>query len=157
MRIIAIDPGFERVGIAVMEKISGKESLVYSDCFKTPSSLAFPERLSMIGREIEKLIEKWRPEVLAIETLLFNSNQKTALRVSEARGVIIYAAAKHDLKIFEFTPLQVKIAVTGYGRAEKRQVGQMVKKLVKISDEVTSDDEIDAIAVGLACLAGVRA
>lgn len=156
MRIIAIDPGFERVGIAVIEKISGKESLVYSDCFKTPPSLAFPERLSIIGKEIEKLIEKWHPAVLAIETLLFNNNQKTALRVSEARGVIIYAAAKHDLKIFELTPLQVKIAVTGYGRAEKRQVGQMVKKLIKIGEEVTSDDEIDAIAVGLACLAGVR-
>lgn len=156
MRIIAIDPGFERVGIAIMEKISGKEDLVYSDCFKTSSSLAFPERLSMIGEEVEKLIEKWRPGILAVETLLFNSNQKTALRVSEARGVIVYAAAKHGLKIFELTPLQVKIAVTGYGRAEKRQVGQMVKKLVKINDEITSDDEIDAIAVGLACLAGVR-
>ncbi len=156
MRIIAIDPGFERVGIAVMEKFYGKESLLYSDCFKTPASSPFPDRLLMIGKEIEKLINKWNPGALSIETLLFNSNQKTALRVSESRGVIIYAAAKNGLKIVEFTPLQVKIAVTGYGRAEKGQVGQMVKKLIKIGADVTSDDEIDAIAVGLACLAGVR-
>lgn len=156
MRIIAIDPGFERVGIAVMEKLSGKENLLYSDCFKTPSSSPFPERLSMIGGELEKLIKKWKPDGLAVETLLWNSNQKTALLVSEARGVIVYIAAKNSLKIFEFTPLQVKIAVTGYGRAEKRQVGQMVKKIIKTKEEITSDDELDAIAVGIACLAGVR-
>ncbi|MEK7081349.1 MAG: crossover junction endodeoxyribonuclease RuvC [Patescibacteria group bacterium] len=156
MRIIAIDPGFERVGIAVMEKLSGKESLLYSDCFKTPASSTFPDRLLMIGKEVEKLIRKWNPGALAIETLFFNSNQKTALRVSEARGVVVYAAAKNTLKIFEFTPLQVKIAVTGYGRAEKKQVSQMVKKLIKVGENVTSDDEIDAIAIGLACLAGVR-
>ena len=87
MRIIAIDPGFERVGIAVMEKLSGKESLLYSDCFKTPASSTFPDRLLMIGKEVEKLIRKWNPGALAIETLFFNSNQKTALRVSEARGL----------------------------------------------------------------------
>lgn len=156
MKIIAIDPGFERVGIAVMEKLSGKESLLYSDCFKTPASSLFSDRLLMIGKEVEKLISRWKPEAMAIETLLFNSNQKTALRVSESRGVVVYTAAKNSLKIVEFTPLQVKIAVTGYGRAEKRQVGQMVKKLIKIGEEVVSDDEIDAIAVGLACLAGIR-
>ncbi len=156
MRIIAVDPGFERVGIAVLEKLSNKESLLYSNCFKTPASLPFQERLLMIGEEIERLAKKWSPGALSIETLLFNKNQKTALMVSEARGVIIYTAAKNRLKVLEFTPLQVKIAVTGYGRAEKGQVGQMVKKLIKIGDNVTSDDELDAIAVGLASLAGVR-
>lgn len=156
MRIIAIDPGFERVGIAVMEKISGKENLLYSNCFKTPAKEVFSKRLAMVGGEIEELVRKWKPERLAIETLLWNKNQKTALSVSEARGVIIYAAAKMGLQVFELTPLQVKIAVTGYGRAEKRQVGEMVKKLVKAAEKITSDDEIDAIAVGIACLAGVR-
>ena len=87
---------------------------------------------------------------------ILQQQPKTALRVSEARGVVVYAAAKNTLKIFEFTPLQVKIAVTGYGRAEKKQVSQMVKKLIKVGENVTSDDEIDAIAIGLACLAGVR-
>ncbi len=156
MRIIAIDPGFERVGIAVMEKVSGKEVLLYSDCFKTPASLPFPKRLLLIGEELEGLVRKWKPDALSVETLLFNKNQKTAMLVSEARGVIVYTASKNGLKVLEFTPLQVKIAVTGYGRAEKRQVGEMVKKLVKTGANIKSDDELDAIALGIAALAGVR-
>ena len=93
---------------------------------------------------------------MAIEKLFFTTNQKTAMGVSEARGVIIYEGSKTGLKIFEYTPLQIKIAVTGYGKADKSQVLFMVKKLIKIDDSIKSDDEIDAIAIGLTAFAHQR-
>src|SRR5574344_1617734 len=105
MKIIAIDPGFERVGIAVLERISKqKDSLIYSSCFKTSSKIPFHERLTSIGNEIELIIEKYKPEKLAIEKLYFATNQKTAMGVSEARGVIIYTCSRNKLDIFEYTP-----------------------------------------------------
>jgi len=149
MRILAIDPGYERVGIAIL----GKDTLVFSECFKTSSKIPFSERLFLIGREIESVIKKYKPKLLAIEKLFFATNQKTAMSVSEAKGVIVYEAKKAGLKIFEYTPLEIKIAVTGYGKSDKKSVIDMVKKLIKINENKNSDDEIDAIAVGLACFA----
>jgi len=149
MRILAIDPGYERVGIAIL----GKDTLVFSECFKTSSKIPFSERLFLIGREIESVIKKYKPKLLAIEKLFFATNQKTAMSVSEAKGVIVYEAKKAGLKIFEYTPLEIKIAVTGYGKSDKKSVINMVKKLIKINENKNSDDEIDAIAVGLACFA----
>ena len=111
MRILAIDPGFERIGIAVLEKENhGKHTLVHSTCFKTSAKLPFHERLNLIGKEIESVIRKYKPQVLAIEKLYFTTNQKTVMGVSEARGVIIYVASSNSLKIFEYTPPQIKIA-----------------------------------------------
>jgi len=152
MKIISIDPGYERVGIAVLEKTNSKEAVIYSDCFKTKSELSLNERVSLIGKEIERIINEFKPEALAIEKLFFTTNQKTAMGVSEARGVIINEAQKMGLKIFEYTPLQVKIAVTGYGKSDKKAVMTMVKKLIQKPDLV-SDDETDAIAIGLTCFA----
>ncbi|MFA6397870.1 MAG: crossover junction endodeoxyribonuclease RuvC [Candidatus Paceibacterota bacterium] len=150
MKIISIDPGFERVGIAVLEKTNKTcEEILYSNCFKTSAKIPFSERLFLIGTEINKIIKKYKPEALIIETLFFTTNQKTVMNVSEARGVIIYEASIAGLKIVEFTPLQIKVACTGYGKATKNQVFSMVKKLIKIDSGVKSDDEIDAIAVGL--------
>ena len=149
MKIISIDPGFERLGIAVIEK----DALLYSACFKTSSKLPFPERLALIGKELETIIKKYKPSALAIEKLFYTSNQKTVMNVAEARGVIIYTCAKNNLKIFEYTPPQIKVAVTGYGKADKRMVMDMVPKLIKIKNTIKSDDELDAIAVGLTCLA----
>jgi len=149
MRILAIDPGYERVGIAIL----GKDTLVFSECFKTSSKIPFSERLFLIGREIESVIKKYKPKLLAIEKLFFATNQKTAMSVSEAKGVIVYEAKKAGLKIFEYTPLEIKIAVTGYGKSDKKSVINMVKKLIKINENKNSDDEIDAIAVGLTCFA----
>ena len=152
MRIISIDPGYERVGIAVLEKseeTNNKEILLYSDCFMTSSKDNFEKRLKLIGVEIEKIIKKYNPIVLVIESLFFNTNQKTALLVSEAKGVIKYTALQKELNIFEYTPLQIKIAVTGYGRSNKEQVTLMTKKLIDIKKEIKYDDEYDAIAVGL--------
>lgn len=157
MKIIGIDPGYERVGIAIIEKERGqKENLLYSDCFKTSAKLDLNERLLLIGKEIESLIKKYSPEKLAIENLFFQSNKKTAMGVSQARGTIIFVAKSNNLEILEYTPLQIKNATTGYGKATKDQVFSMVKQLINIPEEVKQDDEIDAIAVGLTAFAHQR-
>ena len=149
MKVIAIDPGYERMGVAIIEKIDGKESLLFSECFKTSSKIPHEERLKLIGQEIEKLIKKYKPESMAIETLFFKNNQKTAMHVSEARGVMLYVASVLQLSVKEFSPMAIKIAVTGYGNRDKNQVIFMVKKLIKTKKDIKYDDEYDAIAAGL--------
>ncbi|MCI0565859.1 crossover junction endodeoxyribonuclease RuvC [bacterium] len=153
MRVLAIDPGYGRLGVAVLEKKSGGESVLYSDCFTTDASLPFHDRLFAVGKEVERIIKEFSPEVCAVETIFFNTNQKTALRVSETRGVFCFVAKQHGLEFLEYTPLQIKIAVTGYGRATKEQVAIMIKKIVHIKKTRAHDDEYDAIAVGITCLA----
>ncbi|OGD67119.1 crossover junction endodeoxyribonuclease RuvC [Candidatus Campbellbacteria bacterium RIFOXYC2_FULL_35_25] len=154
MKIISIDPGYERVGIAILEKNDrGKEELIYSDCFKTSSKIPLTERLFLIGQEIDKLIKEYAPKALAIETLFFTTNQKTVMGVSEARGVIMYQALFNKIPVFEYSPLQIKIATTGYGKSDKKQVISMVNKLIKINKDIKYDDEYDAIATGLTHLA----
>lgn len=154
MRILGIDPGFERVGIAIVEQQDGqKETLLFSECFQTSSKLSFPERLLLIGSEISKVINDHSPERLSIETLFFNTNQKTAMQVAEARGVIIHEAMRAGLVVEEYTPLQIKTAVTGYGKADKDQVALMVRQLISLPKDVKYDDEMDAIAAGLTSLA----
>ncbi len=150
MKIIAIDPGFERVGVAILEKkLRGKEVLVYSECFKTSVKIPFSERLLAIGREVARIIGEYAPEALAIESLFFTTNQKTAMGVAEARGVIVYESARKELAIFEYTPIQIKVAVTGYGRASKEDIYKMTAKLITLPNKKQIDDEVDAIAVGL--------
>ena len=150
MRIISIDPGYERLGVAVLEKKpKRKEALIFSECFKTSSKLPHHERLTLIGDRITGVIKKYKPETLATEKLFFSGNQKTAMLVAEARGVILYTGSSLGLDIFEYTPNSVKIAITGYGRSEKRQMIDMVKKLILVSSKTNSDDEFDAIAIGL--------
>lgn len=148
MRVLGIDPGFERVGVALLSGSRDKPSLEYSTCLRTSASFSFPERLASIGKELEAVIKKYAPKVLAIETLFFSANKKTALRVAEARGVVLYCAAKNNLKTFEYSPADIKIALTGYGKAEKAQVTTMVQKILGVCKE-TTDDEYDAIAVAL--------
>ncbi len=151
MKIIGIDPGYERLGIAVLEKKQGdkKECVLYSECFKTSAKLLFAERLLLLGNEVERVILEFAPEALAIETLFFTNNQKTVMKVSEVRGMLIYEAMRKNLAIYEFTPLQVKIAVAGWGRGDKKQVADMVRKLVVIEKEIKHDDEYDAIAIAI--------
>ncbi|MDQ3075766.1 MAG: crossover junction endodeoxyribonuclease RuvC [bacterium] len=158
MRILGIDPGFERVGIAILEKNKGdkKEQVLYSDCFKTSAKIPFSERLVLIGQEVKKIIEEYDPEVLSIETLFINTNQKTAMHVAEARGVIIYLAAASKLSVFEASPSQIKMATTGYGSASKEQMMKMVKILVDIDKSKKSDDELDAIAIALTAFAHIK-
>ena len=150
MRIISIDPGYERLGIAVLEKNNGqKEKVVFSDTIQTSSKKEFRERLFEIGKEFENILKKYAPKVLAIENLFFNTNQKTVINVSEMRGALIFSALKNGLQVFEYTPLQIKAAITGYGKADKNQVIFMIQKLVDIEKEIKYDDEYDAIACGL--------
>lgn len=150
MKIISIDPGYERLGIAILEKEKKqKEILVYSECFKTSAKIAHHKRLSLIGEKIKNIIKKYKPEALATEKLFFSGNQKTAMLVAEARGVILFTASSIGLDIYEYSPADVKIAVTGYGRSEKNQVISMVKKLICTPNGKNSDDEFDAIAIGL--------
>ncbi|MBI3305572.1 crossover junction endodeoxyribonuclease RuvC [Candidatus Nomurabacteria bacterium] len=163
MRILGIDPGFERLGIAVVEKVASargfgvpKEAVIFSECFKTSAKLEFSERLRLIGDEVRKIIKQHKPEVLAIETLFLNTNQKTVMHVAEARGVLIYEASCAGLEIFEASPPQIKIATTGYGRSDKTQIMKMVRILVKIDEEKTSDDELDAVAIALTAFAHNR-
>ncbi|MFA6300911.1 MAG: crossover junction endodeoxyribonuclease RuvC [Candidatus Paceibacterota bacterium] len=155
MRILGIDPGYERLGVAVLEKDreKNKEKVIFSECFKTSAKLEFSERLSLIGNEVKKIIKKYKPEVLSIETLFLNTNHKTVMRVAEARGVILYEASCAGLKIFEASPPQIKIATTGYGKANKEQIIKMVKLLVEIDKSKKSDDELDAIAIALTAFA----
>jgi len=152
MKIISIDPGYERVGIAVLEKsiqTKNKEILVHSECFLTSPQDDFMKRLFTIGKKIEKLIQKYKPTILVIESLFFNNNQKTVMLVSEVKGIIKYIALKNKLVVFEYTPLQIKTAITGYGRSDKRQITSMVKNLIAVKNKIKYDDEYDAIAVGL--------
>ncbi len=154
--VLAFDPGFERLGVAVVEKIGGKERLTYSDCIRTAASLTFPERLHILGSEAEKLIKKFKPTAVALEEMFFEKNAKTAIRVAEVSGMLTYIAAKEGLPVYTYTPLEVKIAITGYGKSDKRAVAHMVGRLVVLPAKKRLDDEIDAVAVGLTCLASSR-
>jgi len=156
MRILGIDPGYERLGVAILEKTTGKEKVVFSECFKTPAKLEFGERLKLIGEEVRKIIKKYNPEVLSIETLFLNTNQKTVMHVAEARGVVVYEASVAGLSVFEASPPQIKIATTGYGRSDKAQINKMVKMLVDIDASKKSDDELDAIAIALTACAHLK-
>ena len=159
MRILGIDPGYERLGVAVLEKKSGdkKEVVVFSECFKTSAKLEFTDRLVLIGEEVGRVIKEYNPDVLAIETLFLNTNQKTAMRVSEVRGVILYKAKKLGLAVFETSPPQIKNSITGYGKATKSQMIKMVKMLVDLPlKKKESDDELDAIAAALTGFANLK-
>ncbi|MDP2593031.1 MAG: crossover junction endodeoxyribonuclease RuvC [bacterium] len=159
MKILAIDPGYERLGIAIIEKEKGgKETLLYSECFKTSAKDAHAKRLGQISKKISETLNVFPSEALAIEELFLNTNQKTAMKVSEARGVVIAEAARAGLPVFEYTPLQIKVAVTGYGRSDKKAVISMIEKLINLSlDKKPQDDEYDAIATGLTFFATQRA
>lgn len=156
MRVLAFDPGYDRLGVAVLEKKDGKEHLVHSECVVTDKKTAIAERLGTIGSAVEILIKTHTPDFIAVESLYFNKNQKTAIAVSEARGVLLYLAEKHGCVVREYTPQEIKVAVTGYGKSTKDQVEGMVRRLLPEVPESALDDEYDAIAVGLTCLACER-
>lgn len=149
MRILGIDPGIARTGWGIIEKNSGKEKALQFGCFETKSEEPTPTRLKYIFSFLTHLINEHHPDSLAIEELFFNTNAKTALIVGQARGVVMLAAAMQDIPVSIYTPLQVKMALTGYGRAEKSQIGQMVKVLLKLPSIPTPDDTADALAIAL--------
>ncbi|MDP3989493.1 MAG: crossover junction endodeoxyribonuclease RuvC [bacterium] len=157
IRILGIDPGYERLGYAIVEKpLRGKEIVTASGCIRTKANTPFFGRLKEVGEEVERIISQYKPTILAIEQLYFATNAKTVMSVSEARGVILYAGARNGLSVFEYTPLQIKTTVTGDGRADKKQLMFMIPKLATIESKPKLDDEFDAIAVALTCFARER-
>ena len=156
MRVIAIDPGYDRLGVAVMEKNNNKETVIFSTCITTTKTKSTPYRLEEIGTSLEKIFATYNPSAFAIEKLFFNKNIKTALAVAESRGVAQYIARKNHCDVFEYSPQQIKIAVTGYGKSDKNAVTMMIKKLVANVPENALDDEYDAIAVGVTHLAYIQ-
>lgn len=153
MKVFAIDPGYDRVGMAVLEKVENKEILLYSTCLETEKTNSLNDRILEIGLATEDLLKKYRPDSLAIENIFFNKNIKTAIGVAQARGAIIYLAKRYNCPVFEFGPQEIKVATTGYGKSDKTAVINMIKRLVKNVPKNALDDEYDAIAVGVTCLA----
>ena len=146
-KVLGIDPGYGRLGWAIVEGEGQKDFLVDAGCFETSAKLPHKERLGLIGKHIEELFKKHNPQALALEKLFFYSNQKTALAVSEVRGLVTYLAGNR--KVHEFTPAQVKQSVCGYGKADKRQVQKMIMLLLGLKEPPKPDDTADAIAVAL--------
>lgn len=153
MKVIAVDPGFGRCGIAVLEGDSQNAEVLFSTCIETPAKSEFVKRLYTVIEEVISTIDTYHPDLFVIEGLFFSNNQKTALQVAEVRGALLYVATKNNLPIQELHPGAAKIALTGYGGATKNQMMFMVQKLVKLPEGKRLDDEFDALALGLAALA----
>jgi crossover junction endodeoxyribonuclease RuvC len=153
MRVIAIDPGYDRLGVAVMESVGGVEVLLHSCCIETNREDPLPDRLLVVGNEFVRLVADYRPDAMGIETLFFNKNVKTAIGVAQARGTLLYLAKKAGCAVYEFGPQEIKSAVTGYGKSDKKAVIDMIMRLVKNAPTKALDDEYDAIAVGITTLA----
>lgn len=149
--ILGIDPGLADTGYGIIEKSGDKMNMLACGSIKTSSRANFIERLKIIHQELIKIIKKFKPGVVAVEQLFFCKNVKTALLVGQARGVCLMTIAENNLPIYEYTPLQVKQALSGYGRADKNQIGQMVKLLLKLKVVPTPDDAADALAVAITC------
>lgn len=155
MKVIAIDPGYDRVGVAILLK-QQKEELIFSTCITTNKKDGFYDRLKHIKQELEQIIKEYQPDYFVFEELYFSNNTKTALKVAEARGVISSTALSFHLPIYELHPNHVKIAITGHGGAKKSDILWMLPKLISINTDNKLDDELDAIAIGLAFFAQYR-
>ncbi len=149
MIILGIDPGYAIVGYGVLEYKNNKFRTIEYGAITTEASMDMFDRFKSIYDDLNEIIERTHPDFMAIEELFFNSNQKTAINVAQARGVLLLAALNHGIEIFEYTPLQVKQAVAGYGRAEKNQVQQMVKLLLGLEAVPKPDDTADAVAIAI--------
>ena len=151
VKILGIDPGIARCGWGIVEMENGKWKMENCGCIETLAGLAVEKRLKIIYDSVLGIIKKYKPDILAIEELFFNTNAKTAFVVGQARGVILLAAAEKNIPVSISTPLQVKVAVTGYGRGGKTQIGRMVKTILKLKEIPKPDDVTDALAVALTC------
>lgn len=149
MVILGIDPGFAIVGFGVLRSEGGKQSLQSCGAITTPAGLSLPTRLLQIENDMAQLLEAFHPDAMAIEELFFTNNITTGIGVAQARGVILTAAERAGVSIYEYSPSEVKLAVTGYGKAEKRQVMDMVKRLLNLKTVPKPDDAADAVAIAL--------
>lgn len=157
MKVLAIDPGYGRCGMAVVEKVNGKDMLIYSTCIETSSKDEFGDRLAAVADACTRLISEYRPDTMAMEKLYVSTNQKTAMRVAEVRGALLHAAALDNLPVFEYTPGQIKQSAAGFGGADKKQVAKMLHLLVDIGKPIRYDDEYDAIAIAITHFAHTKA
>lgn len=156
MIILGIDPGFARLGYGVIDYTCGKYKVLEYGTISTPAHTELAERLKKINYDLNEVISKYKIDVASIEELFFNTNSKTAIHVAEARGVILYTLSAANIKIYEYTPLQVKQALVGYGRADKLQVMEMVKKNLKLKTMPKLDDTADALALAICHTYNVR-
>jgi len=149
MRILGIDPGYATIGFGLVEADRGQVHMVTYGAITTPAGLPLSRRLYQIDTDMQELIAQLKPDVIAIEELFFNTNITTGIAVAHGRGVLLCAAERCCVPLFEYTPSQVKLAVTGYGKAEKRQVMDMTRRLLKLNDIPRPDDAADALAIAL--------
>lgn len=149
MRILGIDPGIATIGFGLIAADKGNTSMLSYGAITTPAGLPLSKRLYQIDRDMEDLIGQLKPDVIAVEELFFNTNITTGIAVAHGRGVLLCAAERCGIPLYEYTPSQVKLAVTGYGKAEKRQVMDMTRRLLKLSAVPKPDDAADALALAL--------
>lgn len=149
MRILGIDPGIATVGFGVVDSDNGTQKYVSCGVITTPAHTPLSSRLDQIFNDINELINTFKPDAVSIEELFFNTNITTGISVAHGRGVILLAVFQHSIPIYEYTPLQVKQAVVGYGRAEKPQVIEMVKRILQMKNAPKPDDAADAVALAL--------
>lgn len=149
MRILGIDPGYGIVGFGIIDYINGQYNVIDYGVIETPKTEKIAARLAMIYKGITELIKEYKPDEIAVEELFYFKNQTTVIPVAEARGVILLAGIDHCGKIFEYTPLQIKQALTGQGRAEKKQVQYMVKAILGLRNIPKPDDAADALAIAI--------
>ncbi len=149
LRIMGIDPGIAIVGVGIVDKEGNAYKPVYYDAVTTPAHTPLENRIMDIYDRITALIDEYRPDAMSVEELFFKNNAKTAFAVGQARGVIVLAAVKSGIPIYEYTPLQVKQALTGYGRADKKQIQQMMKIMLGLSAVPKPDDVADALAIAV--------
>ena len=155
MIILGIDPGTATTGYGVIEKDNNLRVIDYG-CIKTSPEKSTAERLNILDKELSKIIKKYKPDKVAVEDIFFFKNVKTVIKVSQARGVILSRTAKTGIEVIEYTPLQIKQAVTSYGRADKNQVQQMVKLLLNLKKIPKPDDAADALATAICCANSIR-
>ena len=149
MRILGIDPGYGITGYSIIDYIGNKFKLIASGAIKTEAKMSFPLRLSEIFTDLNKIIDEYLPDAISVEELFFNNNVKTAINVAQARGVILVVGCQRGIPTYEYTPLQVKQAVVGYGRADKTQVQKMVKTLLNVEKLPKLDDITDSMAIAI--------
>ncbi|MBE5820996.1 MAG: crossover junction endodeoxyribonuclease RuvC [Clostridiales bacterium] len=149
MKILGIDPGFAITGYSVITYEGNKFKLIESGAVNTSKDMPFEDRLACIYDKVTDLIKEYSPDYISVEELFFNNNVTTAIGVAQGRGAVLIAASKNKVPIFEYTPLQVKQAVVGYGRADKKQVSQMVKAILNLDAVPKLDDITDSMAVGI--------
>lgn len=151
MIIIGIDPGSHKTGYGIIKKKKDEISLIEYGCLMTPRDQTTQQRLKILNNALTQLLNKYKPQVAAVEDIFFFKNYKTAVKVSQARGVILLALAKKNIPVQEPKPLEIKQALTGYGRADKSQIQKMVQYCLKLPALPKSDDAADALAIAICC------